>query len=162
MSISLPMDGPSAPAGRVSPGEDSRSSGRPDSPPPCLHCGGPVKPRAGYLPETSMGRRLIDGVEWCWFCSRSCTGKRQGQRSAREQRMTKYFAELAEGRSRRAKAERMKTYEEDVKTLLRYGVPRVLAVEILDRVYRRGNFLGYAKNYKHHVGKFAKRKREVA
>lgn len=43
------------------------------TPPPCLRCGTPVKRAKGsWKPE--RGHRIVDGVRWCWYCSRKCNG----------------------------------------------------------------------------------------
>jgi hypothetical protein len=158
--MSLPTASSSAPVGQN--GLGKTCSGQPELPPPCIQCGKPVQKRDPRLLETGLGRRIIDGVEWCWMCSRSCTGKRQGARAVKEQRCAKWAQALADGRARRAKADRLKSYEEDVKTLRRYGVPQMLAEELLDRLYKRAYFLGYSKNYKHHVGRCSKKKKKAA
>lgn len=43
------------------------------TPPPCIRCGAPVKRSHGSW-KSQRGDRIVDGVRWCWCCSRACNG----------------------------------------------------------------------------------------
>lgn len=111
-------------------------------------CTNPVKIRArGQKRAWSLGRRIVDGVEWCWYCSRACSGRRAGTQAAMEDRHVKNFDAMAEGRMVAAQKRRHAEFQPDVVTLQRYGVGRDLAIAILDRVYARGEVRGYNRAY---------------
>jgi len=92
-----------------------------------------------------LGNRIIDGVEWYWFCSRSCAGRANGERS------TGKAAEFARGfREARRKAERemrCAMWAEEIEALCRYGAPRHLVVAIFERVRASGDKTGYQRAF---------------
>lgn len=111
-------------------------------PPPCLECARPVdraRPAGTY---GKRGPRLIDGVIWCWFCSRQCSGVFAGKRNAARGLLHQNLMRAAEGRYRALNAKRQAHFLEESRTLQRYGVPRDLAVNLLDRVYQLGRKAG--------------------
>ena len=111
--------------------------------PPCTRagCPHPVKPRLG--PVSRLGRRIIDGVDWCWFCSRSCAGRVQGRLRVAEDRVKLAHA----AHMRKARERRLVWYGEDAASLKGYGVPESIVVAMLDRAYQRGVNGGYNRFY---------------
>lgn len=110
--------------------------------PACIACGAPVKPKVTRTPST-LGERIIDGIRWCWFCSRQCSCRQQGIRAAKEGRVQWNCSKMRDMRLQQAVALRRSLYAEDVRSLRRYGVPPSLTLAILERAHQRGDRSGY-------------------
>lgn len=105
--------------------------------PPCLQCDRPVPPaRPGGV--SKRGPRLIDGITWRWFCSRQCSGVYSGRRNAASGLLARNLFPAAEARYKALVARRRQHFQEEADSLRRYGVPRDVAVSLLDRVFQMG------------------------
>lgn len=124
--------------------------------PRCLGegCGAICKPVARPdKPPSRLGRRMVDGVEYCWFCSRACAGRDQGARVAKTRRYVQNFAMWPEWRARTAIAERRVEFSEDLALLRRYGVPAGTAEALLDRMAQRFDSRGYNRAWHRYARK---------
>lgn len=119
-----------------------------------VNCENPCKPRERVRPSL-LGPRFIDGVHWCWFCSKACAGRAQGLRASKDNRVAVYARKVLEARQRARIATLHATWDEDVKCLAAYGVPRHLSLAILDRVYGIGFKAGYTRAFNRHGRKAA-------
>lgn len=99
-----------------------------------------------------QGWRIVDGIRWCWYCSRSCVGKMQGRHAAAERRFEQNFAAARVAKQVTARQRKVAEVREDVADLTRYGVPQALAVAILVRVASRSEQRGYNRAYSRMVG----------
>ena len=107
-------------------------------------CARPVQRRVtGRRRIPAIGLREIDGVVWCWFCSRSCAGRTRGRECAAKRFWVRNFGQDQEGRITALTRQRRQGVAEDLDTLRRYGVPRVIAEAVLDRVAVRFDHRGY-------------------
>ena len=91
----------------------------------------------------AIGLRELHGAIWCWFCSRSCAGRTRGRECAANQLWVRNFGQDQEGRITALTRHRRQGVAEDLDTLRRYGVPRVIAEAVLDRVAVRFDHRGY-------------------
>lgn len=110
--------------------------------PGCSHV---VKRRAGRHALKTVERRIVEGVEWCWYCSRSCACQVQGQRRAAV--FGQHVWRLAEARRTAAAARWRAEVTADAQAIIRYGVPRAVAVATLVRLAQRFEHRGYNRAY---------------
>jgi hypothetical protein len=107
------------------------------TPPPCLHCGQPVKrPKMKYAGK--RGLRIVDGVIWNWFCGRGCGGREQGIAN-----IAGSLATRADKHRAWVTARRIESWGDELDICRRYHMPRDLAIGILGRVYRKGQTNAY-------------------
>lgn len=89
--------------------------------------------------KPKRGLRVIDGVVWRWFCSRTCSGIESGLRNAASGLLERNLFPAAQGRYKLLNERRQAWFRSEAEALMRYGVPRELAVAMLDRVFQHGH-----------------------
>ena len=124
-------------------------------PPPCIRCGTPVKRAKGsWLPV--RGHRIVDGVRWCWYCSRQCNG-------SNKDRLTPDIRARI-GRAHREMAERrtLKRIIEACKGAM--DARGMVKAQTIARVWMEENRKAYSRGFTvaWHQGKRDRKKAEAA
>lgn len=121
------------------------------TPPLCIGCHArPVK-RPVTRHEPKRGWRIVDGLRWCWYCSRACSCRVQGRRGVADGRAHRNFAASAQTKQQQAIQRRVAEVREDIATLKRYGVPQAIATAMLVRVLTSSEQRGYNRAYSRFV-----------
>lgn len=98
-----------------------------------------------HLPK--RGLRIIGGVSWNWFCSKTCSGAAAGRRNVTSGQFRLLLARAEAARRASMARKREARIGEDVKTLTALGVPRAVAEPLLLKLFERGRSFGYEQAY---------------